>query len=266
MTAKEELLTPARFAQASDATWPGAHVSWAGGWKLRFTDGAGSRAASAWAAEHEQPLDKTALEARIGEVAERYRAAGLRPRFQIWPGDEALDAALEADGWEHYDGSLLMARPANPPPEMSPMDADAVREGREAMAVIVRTPLAILDDVWREGGIGPARRGVLDRSPEPKAYVLGRVGMRPAGAVAMTIHGEVGITQALWVSPDARGAGLGAVLMKTGMRFAAEMGASVVAHAVLEDNATAIGLYERLGYQAFGRYHYRRDPEKGLGA
>ncbi|MEL6208645.1 MAG: GNAT family N-acetyltransferase [Pseudomonadota bacterium] len=264
MTATAALLTPARFAQASDATWPGARVSWAGGWKLRFTEGAGSRAASAWVAGDEAPLDAMALEARIREVAERYRAAGLRPRFQIWPGDETLDAALEAAGWEGYDASLLMARAAHPPPEMPPGDPDAVREGREAMAVIVRTPLAILDDVWREGGIGPARRGVLDRSPAPKAYILGRVGMRPAGAVAMTIDREVGVTQALWVSPEARGSGLGAVLMTTAMGFAAEVGAGVVAHAVLEDNAKAIALYERLGYRAFGRYHYRRAPEEGL--
>ncbi|MEL6768223.1 MAG: GNAT family N-acetyltransferase [Pseudomonadota bacterium] len=266
MTAAEALLTPARFAKASDATWPGERVAWIGGWKLRFTEGAGSRAASAWAAAPEPPLGGAALDARIREVADRYRAAGLRPRFQIWAGDDALDAALDGQGWERYDPSLLLARPATPPLEMPAVDAETMREGREAMAVIVRTPLAILDEVWREGGVGPARRGVLDRAPQPKAYILGRVGMRPSGAVAMTLDGEVALTQALWVSPEARGAGLGRVLMTAASRFAAEAGATVLAHAVIEENATAIAIYERLGYQAFGRYHYRRAPEKGPGA
>ncbi|MEM6357241.1 MAG: GNAT family N-acetyltransferase [Pseudomonadota bacterium] len=254
------LLTPERFARASDATWPGERIEWIGGWKLRFTEGAGSRAASAWAAEAEAPMEPTAIAARIGEVTRAYGRAGLRPRFQIWPGDTQIDQALETAGWERYDRSLLMIRPAIPPIELPPPGPDAVREGREAMAVVVRTPIALLDEVWQEGGVGPARRAVLDRSQGPKAIFLGRVGMQPAGAVAMTLDGEVGITQALWVVPAARRSGLASVLMAAASRFAADAGASVIAHAVLEENMPAVRLYERLGFRPFGAYHYRQAP------
>ncbi|MEM7498255.1 MAG: GNAT family N-acetyltransferase [Pseudomonadota bacterium] len=257
-TGADALITPARFARASDATWPGAATQMIGGWKLRFTRGAGSRASSAWAME--PAADAAALARNVAAVRAAYEAAGLPPRFQIWPGDEALDDLLEAEGWERYDRSLLMARPATGDWPVRAVSEKALREGTDAMAIAVRTPVEVLDCIWRESGVGPARRAVLDRAAGPKAIFLGRAGMRPAGAMATILDDDIGVTQALYVTPEARGAGLGAVLMAAGGRFATGAGARVLAHAVVETNAPAIALYRRLGYTSFGAYHYRRAP------
>ncbi|MEM7529291.1 MAG: GNAT family N-acetyltransferase [Pseudomonadota bacterium] len=241
----------ARFAAASDATWPGETVGSLGDWRLRFTHGAGSRAASAWAAG---PADRPLGDA-VTAVEAAYAEQGLTPRFQLWPGDEALDSHLEDRGYRAYDRSHLMARSLEEPlpvPQSPPTP-----DGRETMAIDVRTPLAVLDDIWAMGGIGPARRSVLARAPGLKAIFLGRVGMRPAGATAVVLDGKVAVTQALYVMPEARRCGLGAVLLRAGASFAKDSGADVMAHSVVAGNDAAITLYQRLGFQIFGSYHYR---------
>lgn len=238
-------LTPDRFAAASDASWPAAETVIHDGWHLRFTEGAGSRASSVWTAEH-APAD---LDAAIAGAEAAYTARGLVPRFQLWPGDEALDAALEARGYLRYDRSALMVRPLTAPwpaPE------------KDCVAVEVRCPLAALDALWASGGVGAERRAVLARAKGPKALFLGRVGMAPAGAVAVVVDRDVAVTQALWVEPAFRGKGLARCLMGAAGAAAARHGASMIAHAVLEENAVAIRLYEALGFHRFGAYHYRR--------
>lgn len=238
-------VTPGRFAAASHATWPAAEVIEQHGWCLRFTAGAGSRAASAWARGH-CPGD---LEAAIQGVESAYRARDLTPRFQLWPEDETLDAALDARGYTAYDRSLLMARPASLP---------WPAKDERCVAVEVRTRLAGLETLWADGGVGPARQAVLARTGSRATIFLGRVDMAPAGAVAIVQDGEVAVTQALWVMPAHRGCGLARCLMAAAGRSAAARGANVIAHAVVATNDSAIRLYESLGFTAFGAYHYRR--------
>ncbi|MEM6677140.1 MAG: GNAT family N-acetyltransferase [Pseudomonadota bacterium] len=243
----------ARFAAASDATWPAERVAWLGGWKLRFTDGAGSRAASIWATG----APGMALETALDEAEAAYHASGLPPRAQLWPGDEALDALLETRGYRLYDRSLLMVRRLSEPLSALQRNDGAGDEREACTAIRVTTPLEVLDQIWAEGGVGPARRAALDRAPGPKHIFLGRVGMRPAGAAAIVLDGDIAVTQALYVSPIARRRGLAAVLMAALAEAAAAEGARLMTHAVVEENAGARTLYERLGFRAFGAYHYR---------
>ena len=238
---------PARFARASDATWPAALVERLGGWHLRFTEGAGSRAASVWA---ESPADRP-LEAAIDAAEARYIAEGFAPRFQLWPGDEALGAALEARGYRIYDRSLLLWRDA-----AEPLPAPDPRAEAASVAIAVATPLAMLDEVWTEGGVGPARRAIVERAPEPKIRLLGRAGMRPAGAAAAILDGEIAVTQALFVRSGFRRLGVAATLVAAIQRYAAGQGARYLCHSVVAGNAGAIALYGRLGFASFGSYRY----------
>ena len=52
----------------------------------------------------------------------------------------------------------------------------------------------------------------------------------------------------LWVDPAARSRGYGQAIMRAGERELAARGVAEVGLNVFGDNATAIGLYERLGY------------------
>lgn len=55
------------------------------------------------------------------------------------------------------------------------------------------------------------------------------------------------------VDPAARGGGLGLALLRAGERAASARGADEMRLEVREDNAAAIALYEREGYERFGR-------------
>ncbi|MEL7346438.1 MAG: GNAT family N-acetyltransferase [Pseudomonadota bacterium] len=244
------VIDPLRFAVASHRTWPAAEIlgeTDPAGWILRFSEeAAGSRANSACVS---RPVPDIAAAIAAAEAA--YRARGRVPRFQLWPGQEAVDEALTARGYTAYDRSLLMVRAVAEPWEPDPPGC---------VAVEVRTPLAALEAVWEAGGVGPARQAVIARARVPVARFLGRVDMAPAGAVAAMVDGEIAVTQALWVDPACRGRGMARCLMGAVHGFAVQTGAAVMAHAVVADNASAIRLYEGLGFHAFGAYHYAKAP------
>ncbi|MEM6974179.1 MAG: GNAT family N-acetyltransferase [Pseudomonadota bacterium] len=238
----------ARFALASDVTWPAATVETLGGWNLRLSaEAAGSRANSAWVRSPADMAEDDAIDA----VEAFYRSHGRAARFQIWPADAALDAALAARGWVPYDACAILARPAG---------GDWPAAGEGTAAVRLEMPLAMASRLWAEGGVGAERQAVFARAGGARALFLGRIGQQPAGMVGVTLDGEVAVTQALWVDPTLRGRGLGATLMAAAGRAAAELGATAIAHAVVTDNAPARALYARLGFQSVGHYHYRRAP------
>lgn len=87
-------------------------------------------------------------------------------------------------------------------------------------------------DRWRE---------LLAAGPWFVAHPLGLVG----GAVAAPDRAEL---HSMWVSPSARGQGVGAALVDAVADWAAGQGAVVLEARVFDDNAAAIALYERCGF------------------
>lgn len=234
-----------RFAAASDATWRGAETEALGAWRMRFSPAAaGNRASSVWpAGDPGLPMADA-----VAAVEAAYRARGLPPRFQLWDGGGALDTALEAAGYRKYDRSVVMGRGlagAWPDPP------------KETIAIAVTTPLALMDEIWEQDGIPAPRRAVMERAEGPIMRFLGRIGMRPAGAVAAIVDRDVAVVHALTVLPAHRRKGVATRLMRAAVAFAEGAGAGVMAHSVSADSAGAIALYEGLGFQAFGEYHYR---------
>ena len=63
-------------------------------------------------------------------------------------------------------------------------------------------------EIGAAGGVGPARLAVMARAPEPRAFILGRLGDRPAGAAFAALHGGVAMLHAVEVAPFARRQGL----------------------------------------------------------
>ena len=152
---------PAGLRAALAATWPAAETRRLGPWTLRRGDGGGSRVSAA-------TLDGPLADPAEAEAA--MRAWGQRPLFRIGRGEEALDALLAARGYARHEPTLVLAAPAA-----------ALAAAPDEAAVLGPAPLACMAEIWAAGGIGPARLAVMARAPEPRSYILGRLGDRPAG-------------------------------------------------------------------------------------
>lgn len=86
--------------------------------------------------------------------------------------------------------------------------------------------------------------------------LLARDGARLLGGISFyandTAAGEAFITQVM-VAPEAQGMGVGTHLLAECERFARGVGMSSIVLEVRTDNAGARHLYERVGYEAFGK-------------
>lgn len=228
-----------RLMAAIDATWPPAEFRALGPWTLRRGAGGGQRVSAA------STRDEAADPA---PAAEAMRDWGQEPLFRVSEGQAALDERLERAGYRRHDPVALYAAPVA-----------ALDDGRDetARVIRVRAPLAIVDEIWLRGGIGPGRRAVMERAPAPKATLLARAGDRPAGVAFVGLDGDVAMIHAIEVVPAHRRLGAGEMLLRGAASFAAEHGAEWLALAVTEANAPARALYAKLGMGLAGRYHYR---------
>lgn len=228
-----------RLLRALDITWPPAGTVAESGWTLRRGGDGGKRVSAA-------SLD--GVQSDIAAAEARMRAWDQRPLFRLIPGEERLDAALEARGYVRLDPTVFYLAPVG-----------LLDDGRDEVARVIRvsTPLAYLTEIWLRGGIGPGRRAVMARSPGPKIDLMARLGDRPAGAAFAAINRELAMIHAIEVAPGHRRGGAGETLIRGAASFAVEQGADWLALAVTEANAPARALYEKLGMSQAGRYHYR---------
>lgn len=232
---------PARLFQAMDATWPAERFVPLGPWLLRQSEGAGQRVASASASGPVTADDITAAEGAM-------RAMAQIPLFQIRAGDAALDAALDARGYEIRDPVELFLAPV----------AALCGDPDGSQAVPAWPMLAIQRRLWAEAGIGPGRLAVMDRAAGPKATILARHGQSPAGTGFVALEGNIAMAHALAVRPECRRRGVAGNMLGAMARWAQDMGAAYVALAVTKENFAAKGLYAKNSMVVAGAYHYRR--------
>ena len=93
----------------------------------------------------------------------------------------------------------------------------------------------------------------LARVPETRWYVVARQDGAMVGYAGLFQAGSEADVQTVAVAPGARGRGLGRTLMAALVDRARARGAVVLHLEVRADNAPALGLYGRLGFQAVGR-------------
>src|SRR6056297_114958 len=232
-------LTP--YFDALDATWPAAARVDAGPWLLREGRGGGKRVSAATAQGDWRSEDLAAAETAM-------QFMGQDPLFMIRGGDEALDAALDLRGYRIVDPVQLWSAPVT-----SLTDLRLPR----VTAFTIWEPLAIMREIWRVGGIGPARLRVMDRAAPPKTGLFGRVSDRPAGAGFCAVHGRIAMVHALEILPEHRQKGLGGWMMRCAALWAEKQGADYVAVAATTENASASALYAALNMEVVGHYHYR---------
>ncbi|MEM9972630.1 MAG: GNAT family N-acetyltransferase [Pseudomonadota bacterium] len=233
-------MSPARLYAAIEATWPAASITRLGPWAIRDGQGGGKRVSAASA-------EDTFGAGDIAAAEDAMRALGQRPLFWIRQGDGRVNTALALRGYDRIDPVLLYAAPvgrlAHLPPPVS--------------AFLMEAPLAIMEEIWAEGGIGPARLAVMTRASEPKVMALGRVADRPAGVGFAAMFGDIAMVHALETRTALRRKGAGRYMMQALAVWAEEQGAQHVALAVTHGNTAARHLYQSLGMEIAGRYHYR---------
>ncbi len=234
--------------EAMAATWPAAEIVGLGPWTLRRGEGGGGRVS---AATLDGGLDGGL--ARVAAAEAAMRGWGQRPLVMVRPGEDALDAALAARGYVIGDPSLILTAPSA---ALAP--AEVPEE-----AIDCAGPLACMAAIWEAGGIGAARRAVMDRAPGPRAWLLGRLGDRPRACGFVAVAGGVAVLHAVEVAPEAKRRGLGTLLARAAAAWAQERGAETLALAVTAANAPARALYGRLGMAEAARYHYRLAPQEG---
>jgi N-acetylglutamate synthase len=190
-------------------------------------------------------LDGDFAELRDAEAA--MRALGQTPLVMLRDGEDTLDATLAAEGYRVIDPVTLYAVPARqiaaPAPRM--------------VAFEVWPPLAIMADLWADGGIGRERLQVMSRVNGAKTALFGRAQDRPAGCAFVACAGDIAMIHAIEVSPDLRRHGIGATLTRAAADWAARHGATWLALAVTTANTGANALYGGLGMTSVGHYHYR---------
>lgn len=225
----------------TDATWPAAAQHRAGAFTVREGRGGGQRVSAATASGPWTAADIDAAE-------RMHQRLGQRPLFMVRPGEEALDNALAARGYHVKDPVNLCLAPI----------ATLTAEPSDPMAgFAIWPPLAIMRDLWAEGGIGPDRIAVMERADCPKTAILGRISDRCAGVAFVATHAGTAMLHALHVAPDLRRQGSAVKIMRKAAHWAQDHGAERFSVLVTEANRPANALYASLGMEIVGQYHYR---------
>ncbi len=230
-----------RYFDVVDATWPPYAITRTGPWMIREGRGGGKRVSAASAADTPDASD-------IPSAVAAMRDLGQPDLFMLRPIDDVLDQTLADQGYEVIDPVHIYTCD---PAQVGAADIPAVT------CFETETPLAIMQEIWAEGGIGPDRLAVMARAKGPKTYLLGRTQDRAAGTAFVAIHEGVAMLHALEVLQTFRGKGLGRYLMRAAARWAVRQGASELALLVTRKNVPANALYASLGMSVVGSYHYR---------
>ena len=228
-----------RLYAATEATWPPARQWAVGPITLRDGQGGGQRVTAATA-------DGSVTEAEIDAAEAAMRAEGRAPLFQM-RGNTQLDAQLAARGYQIKDTTVLYALP---------IDRLTDKPIPRVTAFNLWEPLAIMQEIWATDGIGPERRAVMARAAV-KTSVLARWNEKPAGAAFVGCDGDVAMVHGLVVLPHQRRQGVAEWIMRRAAIWGQTQGAAHMAVLCVETNVGANALYQALGFEAVGRYHYR---------
>ncbi|SHI89120.1 GNAT family N-acetyltransferase [Wenxinia saemankumensis] len=235
------MIPPARLRAAAASTWPPRRILPLGPVTLRDGGGGGSRVGAA-------TVDGTWTGADLDAAAAAMRDLGQPPLFMVRAGEGALDCALAARGYAVRDPVVVRAAPPGPV---------AARDLPPGSVIECDRPVAAQVEIWAAGGIGAARRAVMDRAPAPKTALLGRVGDLPAGAAHLALSDGIAVLHALEVAGGARRRGLARAMMTGAARWAQRHGAEALAILVTRANDPANALYDGLGMGIVDAYHYR---------
>ena len=239
-------MTPdaATLYDVCEGTWSPARAWAEGVWTLRDGAGGGKRVSAATALG-----DVTDADISSGEVA--MREMGQRPLFMIRVGDDALDAMLDARGYDLIDEVQLYVAPV----EML-MDVPIPR----VTCFNIWEPLAIMAEIWETDGVGPDRLAVMERA-KIKTGILARWNEKPGGVAFAGVHEGIAMVHGVVTLAHQRKQGVAQWMMRAAAFWAHKQGATHISVLCVTANKPANALYTKLGFTPVGTYHYRQSPQ-----
>jgi GNAT superfamily N-acetyltransferase len=242
-----------RIEQLTVNAWPGLREFVHNGWLIRLSDGFTKRANSV------QPLWSGAgadgdIREKIGYCEEIYRNAGLTALFKITPfaAPANLDRLLHAYGYDRIEPSSVrtvplsgLARPAS--------------DGIEIERRLSGRWLSLVADWLRYSDEqASAAERIMNAGPDAKAFFTLLHKSEPvACGMGVIEDGYVGLYEIV-TRPDCRNRGFGKQLLLHILHWGAGNGAHTGYLQVADSNASAIRLYDKLGFKKVYAYWYRR--------
>ncbi|MBE7939030.1 MULTISPECIES: GNAT family N-acetyltransferase [Ramlibacter] len=250
-------MSPEDIAAIEQATLaavsPEAVEAWPG-WLLPFDSGPIGRAKSAAPLSHEAPAEDIS-----SRIAAAYRARGLAPAFRLpaLPAFDPLRADLAARGYRPSQPTCLQCAPAAdvaaraPAPPDAPARIEVARDAGEDWASLFLGEG--FDPVEGAGRVASLRRGQASLF----ATLYDHEG-RPAAAGALACHAGWGGIHGMRTARAQRGQGHAARVVGALAREAMARGVTRLFLQVEVDNAPALALYGRLGFETQWVYAYWR--------
>jgi len=241
------LPTAKEIETASLQAWPGIEVEWDGAWVRRAAGGYTKRANSLQCFD---PADGTDADQRLDQAVHWFEARALRPVVRCTPlASPALDAVLDARGWDTIDRSHLYATPIGEPVTDAEGQISAVLDPHFLAA---QQSLRGYDDAT----LGQLKALLAAMAVPAAGIVIYRTGT-PVATGLMAVADGIVLTGNVITDPTRRRQGLGAAMMNTGLAWAKTQGAHTAALNVQIDNTAAKALYASLGYRHQYDYSYR---------
>lgn len=225
---------------ACEGTWPPARIWEAHGATLRDGQGGGKRVSAA-------TTDQVSGPDALSQLEHDMRDVGQSPLFMIREGDDVLDQTLAANGYDVIDPVNMY---------LAPIDALTDRPIPPVTCFEIWPPLAMMAEIWSQGGIGADRLAVMDRA-KTKTGILARWNEKPAGVAFAGLHQHICMVHAVEVLTHQRRQGVAQWMMRKAAVWAQQNGAEWISVLCVKENVPANRLYQRLGFEASGAYHYR---------
>jgi ribosomal protein S18 acetylase RimI-like enzyme len=104
---------------------------------------------------------------------------------------------------------------------------------------------------------------ILDRMPTPRAFAVSRIEGAPAGiGLGVKVGSDVSLDCVVTVE-ECRRRGIARKVLGAIEMWSTRQGARRMVLSVVGENLQAVRLYEKLGFEAIGGYHYRvLDPSR----
>ncbi|WP_338721140.1 GNAT family N-acetyltransferase [Devosia sp. XK-2] len=235
------------FERAGLEAWPGITVQWDGNWVRRASGGYTKRANSAQCFD---PADDADVDLRIISASSWLIVNGAKPVFRITPlSAPALNQALDQAGWVEIDKSHLYAM------ELGAHEPDA--EGRSLSLLDPEFLAAQQKLQGHDDAMLVRMRALLAVMAVPACGIVVHRDGEAAAAGLMAISNGIVIAGNVITDPTRRRQGLGTAMMRTGLAWARDKGATIAALNVQADNPAGKALYQSLGYSHQYDYSYR---------
>ena len=241
-----------QLEQIGHATWPSLEDEWLNGWLLRAGGGVTRRSNSA------NPVDNvTDIGRQIEQTEAWFAERGLPVIVRLTEAaDPGIDQRLEARGYEHDLGAIIMTRPT----------AGFASAGTQDVQLADRPSPRWMEAAAREPGRGGAKRAVLEQLLDhitlPATYAEVGGDEPEAIGLGVVVDNHLAVFM-MRTEPPARRRGLATTITAALAAWGSDQRATEAVLQVHPENAPALALYGSLGFEKQYEYWYRQFPASG---